>query len=124
MINEVLMHYRTSVKWLSAAVFTAVLGLGACRENPLDVGNPNNPNVANVYGAPKDVETIISKLFQQMWNGQTGAVGIGAQTMVMSFESHSALANFSMGARAAIPRGTISNSLGNSSQTENFRDFD
>ncbi|MEO8193749.1 MAG: hypothetical protein ABI681_07850 [Gemmatimonadales bacterium] len=118
------MHQRPFVKLRAAAALAAVLALGACRDNPLAVDNPNNPNIANVYGTPKDVETIISKLFQQMWNGQTGAVGIGAQTMVMSFESHSALANFGMGARAAIPRGTISNALGNSNQTENFRDFD
>ena len=118
------MHHRPNLKFRALAVVAAVLAVGACRDNPLAVQNPSNPNIASVYGTPKDVETIISKLFQQMWNGQTGAVGIGAQTMVMSFENHSALANFGMGARAAIPRGTISNALGNSNQTENFRDFD
>jgi hypothetical protein len=42
----------------------------------------------------------------------------------MALESHSTLANFGMGARSAIPRGTISNALGNANQIENFNDFD
>jgi hypothetical protein len=99
--------------------------MSACVDNPLDIENQTNPDVERVYGSPKDVETIISKLFQQMFNGQQGLTAqLGVQTMVMSFESHSALANNGFGARAAIPRGTISNSLGNSNQTENFQDFD
>jgi hypothetical protein len=77
-----------------------------------------------VYGTPNDVETIVAKLFQQMWNAQQGNIGIGVQSMVMSFESHSGLANFGMGARAAIPRGPISNDLGNSDQDIIFNDFD
>jgi hypothetical protein len=98
--------------------------LVACQENPLAVNNTQQPDVAKVYGSPKDVETIISHLYQQLWNAQQGNTGIGVQTMVMSFESHSALANFGLGARAAIPRGIISNALGNANQTENFQDFD
>jgi hypothetical protein len=119
------MHHRIRVRLFAAAAISAVLGMSACVENPLDIENQTNPDVERVYGSPKDVETIISKLFQQMWNGQQGQTGqLGVQTMVMSFESHSALANFGFGARAAIPRGTISNSLGNANQTENFQDFD
>ena len=118
------MRKRTPVRLWCAAVVSGIALLAGCSDNPLAIRNQNNPDVARVYGTPRDVETILSKLFQQMWNAQHGAVGIGAQTMVMSLESHSALANFSMGARATIPRGTISNSLGNASQTENFRDFD
>jgi hypothetical protein len=90
----------------------------------LSVINPNNPDVAKVYGTPKDVETIISKLFQQMWNAQQGFTGLAVQSMVMSLESHSGLANFGMGARAAIPRGPVSNDLGNSDQDIIFNDFD
>ena len=118
------MHTRTKVRLISAVVLSASMALVACQDNPLAVDNTGQPDVAKVYGSPKDVETIISKLYQQMWNAQQGNTGIGVQTMVMSFESHSALANFGLGARAAIPRGTISNSLGNANQTENFQDFD
>lgn len=118
------MHMRTKVRLISAAVLSASMMLVACQENPLDVNNTQQPDVAKVYGSPKDVETIISHLLQQMWNAQQGNTGIGVQTMVMSFESHSALGNFGLGARAAIPRGIISNALGNANQTENFQDFD
>lgn len=118
------MHIRTKVRLISAAVLSASMTLVACQENPLAVNNSQQPDVAKVYGSPKDVETIISHLYQQLWNAQQGNTGIGVQTMVMSFESHSALANFGLGARAAIPRGIISNALGNANQTENFQDFD
>ena len=119
------MHNRATVRFSCAAVVVAGgLALGGCRDNPLAVSNVNNPDVLRVYGTPKDVETIISKNFQQMWNAQQGNIGIGVQTQVMAFESYSGLANFGLGARGAIPRGTISNSLGNSDQFENFNDFD
>jgi hypothetical protein len=99
-----------------------LVGVSACRENPLDVINTNQPGSPR---SPAEAETFISKLMLQEWNGNQGASGnVGVQMAVMSLESYSALANFGMGARATIPRGTISNSLGNSSQTENFRDFD
>jgi len=119
------MHNRATVRlWSAAVVVAGGVALGGCRDNPLDVSNANNPNVLNVYGTPKDVETIISKSFQQMWNSQQGNIGVGVQTMVMSFESHSGLANFGMGSRASIPRNTVSNDLGNSDQGIIFNDFD
>ena len=119
------MHNRANVRlWSAAVVVAGGVALGGCRDNPLDVSNPNNPNVASVYGTPKDVETIISTNFEQLWNAQQGNVGLGVQTQVMSFESHSGLANFGMGARAAIPRGPVSNDLGNSDQDIIFNDFD
>jgi hypothetical protein len=124
------MHNRANVRlWSAAVVVAGVVALGGCRDNPLDVPNPNNPNVSQVYGTPKDVETIISKIFQQMWDAQqgdpaAGNIGVGVQTMVMSFESHSGLANFGMGSRASIPRNPVSNDLGNSDQAIIFNDFD
>ncbi|HEX6626439.1 MAG TPA: hypothetical protein VF105_00660 [Gemmatimonadaceae bacterium] len=96
--------------------------LSACRKDPLDVLNTDQPGTPRT---PAEAETFISKLMLQEWNGNQGATGnVGVQMAVMSLESYSALANFGMGARSTIPRGTIANSLGNSSQTENFRDFD
>jgi hypothetical protein len=110
---------------MSAAALALAMTLGACRDNPLAVNNSNNPDVSKVYGTPRDVETIMSKLFQQMWNAQQGQTGnVGVQTMTMSLESASGLANFALGARMSIPRGTISNALGNANQAENFTDFD
>ena len=119
------MHNRATVRlWSAAIVVAGGVALGGCRDNPLDVSNGNNPNVAQVYGTPKDVETIISTNFQQLWNAQQGNTGLGVQTQVMAFESHSGLANFGMGARAAIPRSPVSNDLGNSDQAIIFNDFD
>ena len=109
---------------MASAVLSASMLVVACQDNPLSVPNTANPDVSKVYGSPKDVEVIISKTFQQLWNAQQANTGIGVQTMVMSFESHSGLANFGLGARAAIPRGVISNALGNANQTENFQDYD
>jgi hypothetical protein len=109
---------------MASAVLSASMLVVACQDNPLAVPNTANPDVSKVYGSPKDVEVIISKTFQQLWNAQQANTGIGVQTMVMSFESHSGLANFGLGARAAIPRGVISNALGNANQTENFQDYD
>ena len=71
------------------------------------------------------LEGIVSKLYQQLWNGQHGASdNIQTQSMSMSFESHSQLGNFGMGTRAAIPRSLIDNSIGNTVNVGNFRDFD
>lgn len=93
--------------------------------NDLEVSNPNQPNVAKVFGSPKDVETIVSKLYQQMYNGQLGSADdIFTQTITMSFESSSQLGNFGMGTRGAIPRSPIDNSIGNNVSIGNFRDFD
>ena len=119
------MHNLATVRlWSAGIVVAGGLALGGCRDNPLDVTNGNNPNVAQVYGTPKDVETIISTNFQQLWNAQQGNTGLGVQTQVMAFESHSGLANFGMGARASIPRSPVSNDLGNSDQAIIFNDFD
>lgn len=121
------MHSRATMQTLSAVVLAAAAILAACREQPLDVRNTDNPDVLRVFGAPKDVETIISRLFQQMYNGQHQASdNIQTQSINMSFESHSQLGNFGMGTRAAIPRSPIDNSTGNGGVggPGNLRDFD
>lgn len=101
------------------------VGTVACIDNPLSVDNPNQPDVAKVFGTPRDVETIVSHLFQQMYNGQLGSADdIMTQTITMSFESSSQLGNFGMGTRGAIPRSPIDNSIGNNVSAGNFRDFD
>ena len=108
---------------MSAVVLSMTVFTAAC--NDLAVPNPNQPDVAKVFGTPRDVETIISKLFQQMYNGQhASADDIMTQTITMSFESSSQLGNFGMGTRGAIPRSPIDNSIGNNVSSGNFRDFD
>jgi len=105
------MYFKTSVRFMAAA-FIGLTTITACRD--LSVDNPNQPDVSKVFGTPRDVETIISKLFQQMYNGQLGSADdIFTQTITMSFESSSQLGNFGMGTRGAIPRSPIDNSIGN-----------
>ncbi len=99
--------------------------LAGCQKEPLSIENTNQPDVARAYSTPAGVETIVSKLYQQMYNGQYGSADdIWTQTITMSFESHSQLGNFGMGTRAAIPRAPIDNSIGNTQNAGNFRDFD
>jgi hypothetical protein len=100
--------------------------LSACREEPLAVDNPNQPDVERALGTARLTETAISKLFQQMFNGQYGVGGdnIWTQALVMAFESSSQLGNFGMGTRSSIPRPIIDNSIGNREAAGNFRDYD
>ena len=113
---------KLSTRWATLCGLALLIGASGCRNEPLEVINVDQPGTPR---SPAEAETFISKLMLQEWNGNQGVSGnVGVQMAVMSLESYSALANFGMGARATIPRGTIANSLGNSSQTENFRDFD
>lgn len=108
---------------MSAVGLGMAVFLAGCKD--LTVPNQNQPDVARVFGSPRDVETIVSKLFQQMYNGQLGNPDdIFTQTITMSFESSSQLGNFGMGTRGAIPRSPIDNSIGNNVSVGNFRDFD
>ena len=117
------MNFRTTVRLMSAAVLGTSVFVAGC--NDLKVTNPNQPDVAHVFGSPRDVETIVSRLFQQMYNGQLGSADdIFSQTITMSFESSSQLGNFGMGTRGSIPRSPIDNSIGNTVNAGNFRDFD
>ena len=119
------MHNIRAVRlWSGIAAVSAAALVAGCNDNPLSVQNTDNPDVPRVYSTPAGVEAIVGKLFQQMWNAQQGNIGLGVQSQVMSFESHSGLANFGMGARASIPRQPVSNTVGNSDQAIIYNDFD
>lgn len=114
---------RSTIRLLAMAATTALLG--ACVNEPLAVDNKNNPDVDRVYASPTNVETTVSQLFKNMYNGLYGnPESLWPGTMSFSFESHSQLGNFGMGARAAIPRNPIDNSLGNTYNVANLRVFD
>jgi hypothetical protein len=119
------MRLRTLVGFWRPVVLVSAAVLAGCRDNPLDVKNTQQPNVAGVFSTPNNVETAVSKLFEQLYNGQIGSADdIFTQTITMSFESSSQLGNFGMGTRGAIPRSPIDNSIGNTVAAGNFRDFD
>jgi hypothetical protein len=119
------MRHRNIVRMWSPVVLASAVLLNGCRDNPLSVDNTQQPNVAGVFATPGNVETAVSKIFEQMYNGQLGTGDdIFTQTITMSFESSSQLGNFGMGTRGAIPRSPIDNSIGNNVSNGNFRDFD
>lgn len=99
-------------------------GVTACND-PLQVQNNNQPDVARVYASPADVEALIGS----SWNTvHVATVGDGdddiqAQMLVMGLESYSGLSNFDMGARAAIPRAGISNQPNNAADPGNLHDW-
>jgi hypothetical protein len=98
----------------------------ACRQDSLNVTNPNQPDIALAFKNAINVEAVTGKLFQQEFNGQynTGGDNIWTQALVLGFESSSQLGNFGMGTRSIIPRPLIDNSIGNAVATGNFRDYD
>ena len=118
------MNNKQIVRCLSAIVGFATL-ITACSDQPLSVKNPNQPDISLAFGNANNVEAVIGKLFQQMFNGQYGSSDdIWTQTVVLSFESSSQLGNFGMGTRSIIPRPLIDNSIGNSVAIGNYRDYD
>jgi hypothetical protein len=119
------MHQRHFLRAFATSLLVATSAATACSDSQLGVTNPNQPDIARVFKTARDVETMVSKIFQQLYNGQYGSPDdIWTQTMTMSFESHSQLGNFGMGTRALIPRQPIDNSIGNNVSNGNFRDFD
>jgi hypothetical protein len=110
--------------WSPVVLASAVL-LSGCRDNPLSVDNTQQPNVGGVFATAGNVETAVSRIFEQMYNGQLGNPDdLFTQTITMAFESSSQLGNFGMGTRGSIPRSPIDNSIGNNVNVGNFRDFD
>lgn len=120
------MNKRTLVRSVAVLTLGTATFLSACREDPLAVANLNQPDVERALGTARLTETAISKLFQQMFNGQygTGGDNIWTQALVMAFESSSQLGNFGMGTRSSIPRPIIDNQIGNREAAGNFRDYD
>jgi len=84
-----------------------VLAAGACND-PLDYGNINRPDVRRVFSNGAAIEQTLGSGYQQCRNTEKGN-DMNAQLSVMSGESYSALNNFNMGPRDAIPRAPIQN---------------
>lgn len=119
------MRFNRLVRFASGSAAMLALITAACRDNPLSVKNTQQPSVEGVFSSPLTVETAVSKLFEQLYNGQLGSADdLFTQTITMSLESASQLGNFGMGTRGAIPRAPIDNSIGNNVAAGNFRDFD
>ena len=95
-----------------------------CADDPLSTQNQNNPNADALLASATGTETIVSKLVQQMFNGQYGSSdAIWPQATILGLESEATVANFGMNTRGAIPRLPISNAQGNDVQAGNNRDY-
>ena len=117
--------FNRNVVRCTSAFALAVTVFAGCREDPLAVENPNQPDIDLALGTPINAEAVVSKSFQQMFNGQFGSSDdIYTQAVNFAFESSSQLGNFGMGTRSLIPRTQIDNQIGNSVAPGNFRDWD
>jgi len=107
-------------------IATSVLALAfmACKDT-LVVENQTDPDRDRALGRPADVEAFISSTYAQIQNATLGGSNDALQTQlqVMGMENTSALANFAMGPRGAIPRTSIENTRNSTGDVGNFRDF-
>jgi hypothetical protein len=78
-------------------------------EDSLVAENTNSPERDRVFALPASVAQILGSGYQLCRNTEKGT-DMTAQLAVMSGESYSALNNFNMGPRDAIPRAPILNS--------------
>ena len=107
-------------------IAAGVLGLFfvACQDT-LVVPNLTDPDRNRALSKPADVEAFIASTYAQVQNATLGGSNDDLQTQlqVMGMENTSALANFAMGPRGAIPRTPIENTRNSTGDVGNYRDF-
>ena len=96
----------------------------ACKDT-LQVDNQTDPDRNRALGRPSDVESFIGSTYAQIQNATLGGSNDDLQTQlqVMGMENTSALANFAMGPRGAIPRTPIENTRNSTGGDGDYRDF-
>ena len=102
----------------------ALVSVMACADT-LVVDNTNDPDRDRALSRPTDIEAFISNTYAQIQNATLGGSNDALQTQlqVMGMENTSALANFAMGPRGAIPRTPIENTRNSTGSGGNYRDF-
>lgn len=110
---------RKHFLWMGAALAAVT----AC-SNDLNISNINNPDVARAYATPAGVEGVVGGLGVQLFNTERASESINTQSKMLSGEQFATVANFGMAARGQIPRGPLSNDLGNDNQTGNRANWD
>src|SRR6266436_8297892 len=112
----------SKLRFIAAGVLA--LGFLACKDT-LVVQDVTDPDRDRALGRPADVETFIGSTYAQVQNATLGGSNddIQTQLQVMGMENTSALANFAMGPRGAIPRTPIENTRNSTGDVGNFRDF-
>src|SRR5437879_3686212 len=111
-------------KFRPLAASVIAFGLIACKDT-LQVANQTDPDRTRALGRPSDVESFIGSTYAQIQNATLGGSNDDLQTQlqVMGMENTSALANFAMGPRGAIPRTPIENTRNSTGDAGNYRDF-
>jgi len=106
------------------AAMVLALAFTACKDTLL-VQDLTDPDRDRALGRPADVEAFISSTYAQVQNATLGGSNDDLQTamQVMGMENTSALANFAMGPRGAIPRTPIENTRNSTGSTGDYRDF-
>ena len=96
----------------------------ACKDTLL-VQDVTDPDSKRALSRPADVEAFIGSTYAQVQDATLGGSNDDLQTqlLVMGMENTSALANFAMGPRGAIPRGSIDNTRNSTGSAGNDRDF-
>ena len=111
-------------KFRPLAASVIAFGLIACKDT-LQVANQTDPDRTRALGRPSDVESFIGSTYAQIQNATLGGSNDDLQTQlqVMGMENTSALANFAMGPRGAIPRTPIENTRNSTGGDGDYRDF-
>jgi hypothetical protein len=111
--------------WLAAAAATSLAAMAACKsDEALGVTNTDNPDVARAFATPDGVENVLKNGFLQIFgatHGTSNAIWPAAQALAL--ESYGSVANFGLNIRGGMPRAVIENTRGNTTQVENYRDF-
>ena len=112
----------SKLRFVTASVLA--LAFMACKD-ALVVDNQTDPDRDRALSRPGDVETFIGSTYAQIQNATLGGSNDDLQTQlqVMGMENTSALANFAMGPRGAIPRRPIDNTRNGTGSGGNYRDF-
>lgn len=110
------------LRFLSSSLLA--FGLIACKDT-LVVDNLTDPDRDRALARPSDVEAFIGSTYAQIQNATLGGSNEALQTQmqVMGMENTSALANFAMGPRGAIPRTPIENTRNSTGGAGSYRDF-
>src|SRR6266478_3400890 len=112
----------SKLRLIAASVLA--LAFVACKDT-LVVQDLTDPDRDRALGRPADVEAFIASTYAQVQNATLGGSNddIQTQLQVMGMENTSALANFAMGPRGAIPRTPIENTRNSTGAAGNYRDF-
>ena len=102
----------------AAALSLVVITIGC--DNPLDVGNENDPDRDRVLATAADVEALIRDSYTQAKRPLLSADGINMQLGAVAFENSPMAANFGMIERSAFPRNAIINTASNQFSPEYY----